>query len=332
MTDRFRGCLIGTALGDAIGLLVEKSGPEEAAAFLEEGYWTGGIRAAVREHGNIRFGQYSDDTQFSRELMLSLAECGGWDPADFARRVAALFAEGRVVGAGGSSRRAAQRLIDGVPWHAAGEPAPMAGNGAAMRAAPVGLFFADPARAAAVAREQGSVTHADPRSLDSAAVVALAAWVAARHGELSADGFLRRLREFGPALLGDCGSAVLGVVESAAGLSAAAAMAAIRGMDPEPDPGWPGASPYGPVTVGWSLWCFLANLGDWEAAVLAAVRGGGDTDTTAAITGALAGCRGGLGAIPPRYVDDLNDRGGWRAPRLLDAADACWAAARRGRA
>jgi len=103
--------------------------------------------------------------QLARELVQSIVECRGFQPADYAKRIAALFVENRVVGRGRATEEAAHRLAKGVPWEGAGAPAPAAGNGSAMRAAPLGLLFGtyDSAAMVVAAHEQGQITHQDPR-------------------------------------------------------------------------------------------------------------------------------------------------------------------------
>jgi ADP-ribosylglycohydrolase len=124
-------------LGDALGFPVEGAPPEMCALHLE-----GVERGELRGRPPFPFGQYTDDTQLARELLASLVERGGLDPVDYAARIASLFAEDRVVGRGIATSNAAARLARGVPWDEAGEPPPSGGNGSAMRAAPIGLFFA----------------------------------------------------------------------------------------------------------------------------------------------------------------------------------------------
>jgi ADP-ribosylglycohydrolase len=88
----------------------------------------------------IPLGQYSDDSQLARELVVSIVDRGKFDAVDYAGRIAALFRENRIVGRGLATQAAADRLILGIPWYEAGAPPPSAGNGSAMRAGPVGLF------------------------------------------------------------------------------------------------------------------------------------------------------------------------------------------------
>ncbi len=160
--DCLAGALLGLALGDALGFVVEAAPPEDAASYVDGWLRTG--RAGERAHPRFPFGQYSDDTQLARALLLGIREAGGWDTAAFARQVAGLFREGRDVGAGPGTRAAAHRLMDGTGWEASGTPAPYAGNGSAMRVAPLGVLFAtDVAMLRSAAAAQSWVTHQDPR-------------------------------------------------------------------------------------------------------------------------------------------------------------------------
>src|SRR5918998_1675940 len=172
---QFQGCLVGQALGDALGFVVEGQPPTFCRRYVEERL--GGERVVWPGRSPFLLGQYSDDTQLARELMQSYAARGRFDPEDYARRIAAIFSEGRIVGRGRATEEAAERLARGVPWQEAGTPAPSAGNGSAMRAGPIGLlFFDDHESLIRAARDQGSTTHRDPRC--SAGSVAIAGAVA----------------------------------------------------------------------------------------------------------------------------------------------------------
>ncbi|MDQ3138792.1 MAG: ADP-ribosylglycohydrolase family protein, partial [Gemmatimonadota bacterium] len=160
--DRLAGALLGQALGDALGFVVEAEPPVAAAAYVREFLQTD--RAGERHHPSFPFGQYTDDTQLARELLLSVREAGGWSPSAFAGRVAALFQDGRDVGAGPGTRGAAERLLAGASWRESGAAAPYAGNGSAMRVAPLGVLFAEDADGLRrAAGEQSRITHRDPR-------------------------------------------------------------------------------------------------------------------------------------------------------------------------
>jgi hypothetical protein len=71
----------------------------------------------------------------------------------------------------------------------------------------------------------------------------------------------------------------------------------------------------------WSLASFVRYPDDPVAVIAAAIDGGGDTDTTAAMAGAMAGARCGTGWLPPRLVDKLTDQGDHGADQLAALVD-----------
>src|SRR6266536_1238268 len=170
IADRLAGSLLGQALGDALGFVVEGAPPEQAVAYV--GCWLRAGRAVERGHDPFPFGQYSDDTQLARELLLVFRQAGRFDPALFAARIAELFRHGADVGAGPGTRAAAHRLLRGIPWSEAATPPPYAGNGAVMRAGPIGLLARDTAELVELAVAQSRVTHADPLCAAGAIAVA----------------------------------------------------------------------------------------------------------------------------------------------------------------
>src|SRR4051812_46576530 len=152
MHERLAGMILGQALADALGFVVEAAPPEVAAEYVEQILRAG--RAGERSHPHYPFGQYSDDTQLARELLRSFQQHRAWDPAVFAQRIALLFRDRLAVGAGKGTRSAALRLLMGVPWSESGTAAPYAGNGSAMRAGPLGLLFHTLDEATHAARQQ----------------------------------------------------------------------------------------------------------------------------------------------------------------------------------
>jgi ADP-ribosylglycohydrolase len=314
------GCLLGQALGDALGLVVEARPPDVARRYVSE-YLRAG-RAGELAHPHFPFGQYSDDTQLARELLLSFADAGGWSPDAFARRVAALFAGGRDVGAGPGTRAAAARLLGGTHWSLAGTPPPYAGNGSAMRAGPLGVLFAGDSRAlVTTAVEQSLVTHLDPRCAAGALAVA-GAVAAAAHGEpIEPDEFLGAVAAFAAHSDGSVASAILGLRRWAhLPPEAAARRLHEEGLDPAYTDEWQGVSAFVTPSIVWSLYAFLHAPDDYWGAVCTAIEAGGDTDTMAAITGAIAGARLGGEVLPRHLVEQLNDQQQWGAAQLDELA------------
>jgi ADP-ribosylglycohydrolase len=259
----------------------------------------------------FRFGQYSDDTQLARELALSLVDRRGFDAADYGRRIAAIFSEGRIVGYGRTTEAAALRIAAGVPWHEAGKQPPAAGNGSAMRVAPLGLLFAhDRAALRQAAIDQGRITHDDPRCAAGAVAIAFAvAWAAAPGrstpsalcGELAAE-----TAGLDPAL-----SQALAELPAWLGAAPADVLAWLgrSGIEPSAPDGRHGISPLVTPSVLWALYAALRTPGDYWEAICTAVACGGDVDTTAAMAGAIAGAAVGLAGIPGAAVACVSDRG-----------------------
>jgi poly(ADP-ribose) glycohydrolase ARH3 len=197
------------------------------------------------------------------------------------------------VRAGSHPREAARSLFGGKG---------SLGNGAAMRIAPVAVLYAhDSAALAAAARESARVTHAHAIAVD-AAVAQAAAIAAALKGE---------------SLL-------------AAALTAATTPElrdrladAVRLLDARPGPAELAAAlgnrPTGHESVPAAIYSASAYE-SVEAAITFAVRCGGDTDTLGAMAGAIAAARTGASAIPPDWLDALEQgpKGRSQVERLAD--------------
>jgi ADP-ribosylglycohydrolase len=294
--------------------VVEAQPPQVAREYVGE--WLRDGRAGARAHPAFPFGQYSDDTQLARELLLSVRESSGWDPTRFAARVASLVLSGGDVGAGPGTRSSGMRLALGAPWEHAGAPAPYAGNGAAMRAGPGGLLFdGDGDRWRRCVREQSRVTHQDPRCAAGAMAIAGAVVLARATPRIDPPGFLDQLAQW---VEGEDRSMAMAL----RGLAAwrhlePAAAAAHLGVEER------GVSPFVVPSVLWSLYAFLRSPDDYWESVCTAIVVGGDTDTTAAMTGAIAGGRLGRAALPDPLLGRLTDRGTWNAGELGRLAREC---------
>jgi len=162
---RIIGSLLAAAVGDALGAANEGRRPWQIVPLTEP-----------RPHHGMPAGTVTDDTELSLAHAESLLDRGGLVPEDLAVRF--LDRGWRMVGGGRATREALSRLAAGVPWWQAGTPS--AGNGAAMRAHPAGLFLAEAERVREVAFFQGLITHRDRSALAGAIVVALLAGALAR--------------------------------------------------------------------------------------------------------------------------------------------------------
>jgi ADP-ribosylglycohydrolase len=328
--EQFSGSLIGQCLGDALGFPVEGYPPAVCRQYVVERLKAG--RAGQRGRGPFPFGQYTDDSQLARELMQSYVACKGFDAQDYARRVAAIFNENRIVGRGRATEAAARRLAAGVSWETAGTPAPSAGNGSAMRAGPVGLFFfGEPERLVQVAHDQGRITHQDPRCSAGAVAIAGAVALALRGGPIEPRTFLAPLGEWMGAIEPSVASYVQRLADWVAlPPDEAAPLISRAGKAPGYADGWQGISPFVTGSVLWSLYAFLRTPDDYWEPLCTAIAVGGDVDTTAAMAGAISGAYAGLEALPSGLAHCLTDQGTWGYADLVTLAEECYALKMRG--
>lgn len=285
-TERFRGCLLASAIGDCLG-----------ATF--EGLWSA-APAAKYEAGELDplklpLQAWTDDTAMMIDTAASIVTKRAVSGPDLARRYLAWF-EGGGRGIGRSTFNAMRRLQQGVPWHEAGDEGEFAaGNGVAMRIAPVGLLHAF--RAEALERDVrtcGQITHRNDEAL--AGGTAVASMVASLTG---GDEGLQS------AVDRAC-SAVAGTrVEESIRQGVELAQSQNDPKDVIAEIG-PGGAAW--ETVGSAVYCCLKWEDSIGETIAWAALLGGDTDTRAAIAGAIAGARHGVDALPREWLDKLPDR------------------------
>lgn len=322
--EQFTGSLIGQCLGDAVGCRVEGYPPEVCQNFVN--YEVKPQRPKDRDRFPYPFGQYTDDSQLARELLQSYVGCSGFNPDDYAGRIAAIFTENRIVGRGRTTEAAALRLAQGIPWQDAGTPPPNAGNGSAMRAGPIGLMFYDnPAQLMQAAHEQGYITHQDPRCSAGSIAIAGAVALALTTPSIAPQPFLTQLSQwsrpfdvtFADALQQLMNWLDLPPTEAVIPISQV-------GLDPTHEREWPGISPFVIGSVLWSLYAFLRTPDDYWETICTAIAVGGDVDTTAAMSGAISGAYLGISVIPDQLAQQITDRGTWGYPELVDLAHKCY--------
>lgn len=297
--DRARGALLGTFVGDALGMPFERTSPSEVPERVE-------MQAA-----RLGRGTYTDDTQMMIALAESLLEHGGVVIEALGRAFADAhdprrgYGSGttevlRLVRAGLHPREAARSAFGGKG---------SLGNGAAMRVAPLAVLYAnDDAALARAARESASVTHAHAIAID-AAVAQARAIAATLNGE--------------PPLAAALDTA--STPELKGRLARAAQL-----LDARPEPAELAAAlgnrPTAHESVPAAIYAAAAHE-SIEDAITFAVRCGGDTDTLAAMAGAIAGARTGASTIPTDWLDALEQGPKGRrhverlADRLADARD-----------
>lgn len=299
LKDRFLGCLLGCAVGDALG-----------APF--EGYWPHSIPCEAElltgfaEFEGFPLGQYTDDTQLSAATVEAIVEARDIMPAEIAESIAELWKTQSVVGPGGACTRAAHEFLKDHDWTACGAPIGQAGNGTAMRLHVIGLhFLQDSDRLPAIAADISSITHKDPRSIAGGVAVAKATNLLLMdepHSPGTFCGQIASAMEPFDQSFADQVRALPRLLDESPEI--AVKSIAWSGMN-QPEFDEPIITPFVIPTVLAALWCVLRYPDSWPAAVASAIRLGGDVDTLGAIVGALMGTKLGMSAIPPHLVETV---------------------------
>jgi ADP-ribosyl-[dinitrogen reductase] hydrolase len=282
--DRVVGSCLGLALGDAVGAPFE---------FLRASSIPDPVPVLRRSWLGRPPGSTTDDTAMARNLMRSLAARGGFDAEDLVERHLEWFRGdppdvGTITGKvlrrvdQGEDAPAAARAI----WNERG-PEVSAGNGSVMYSAPIGVAYAHrPEMLEELAPALSMLTHFDGRC--RTAVLAMTLCVAALiRGEQAEDAALTALRTVEDL---DGGEELEFLVE---------AVGSSRAVD-GPDQGFC-------LYTAAVAFQALVRGGDHETETLHVVALGGDTDTNAAVAGALLGARDGVDGLPQAWLDRLED-------------------------
>jgi len=275
MSDRVVGLLLGTAVGDSLGLPREGLSPGRAARLY---------RGPLRQRFVFGRGMLSDDTEHA--CMTAQALLASDEPARFAtilRGKLRWWLLGLPPGIGWGTLRSIARSFVGLP------AVRSAGNGAAMRAPILGAWTPDPDHVTALVTASTALTHRDPQALAGALAIAHAARHAV-HGTVS------------PAILDDLRARIADRTMRAA-LDRVEAM-----LDREPAEHAAalglarGVTGYVMHTVPVVLHAWLRAPADVRRVLDDVIALGGDADTTGAIAGALVGASAGASAIPPEWL------------------------------
>ncbi|RME51203.1 MAG: ADP-ribosylglycohydrolase family protein [Caldilineae bacterium] len=278
--ERFRGCLLGLAAGDAVGTTLE---------FRPRGSFTPIDDMVGGGPFHLQPGQWTDDTSMALCLAASLVECGGFDARDQMERYWRWFQEGYLssTGAcfdiGNTIAGALHRFHNGGDPFAGSTDPWQAGNGCIMRLAPVPIFyFPNMAAAEHYAAESARTTHGAQECLDASRLFARML-VRALAGLSKEEILLADRDEF-------TGAPKIEAI--AQGAYEQKSQEQIRG------------SGYVVACLEAALWCF-ARTESFREAVLMAANLGDDADTTAAVCGQIAGAFYGEAGIPAAWLAKL---------------------------
>ena len=284
--DRFAGCLLGLAVADALGA------PYEGLTSADIFFQFGTPDVIVRNpSGDTLY--YTDDTEMMISVAETLVECGVIDEA----RLYRAFVENYHpdCGYGQGARKVLNAMARGKDWRTLAAtlfPGGSFGNGGAMRVAPVGLLFRDrPAELWEQARLSALPTHTHPLGIEGAQLLAAAVAHASKVTTFDRTALYREL---------------LGLAKTEEFQWALSVAAELKPSDPVSGLG---STLHAHRSVVTSIACFAATPGDFESAVGRAMTLGDDTDTVAAMTGALVGAFAGLVAVPAERRAQLEEQG-----------------------
>ena len=292
IVNRYRGCLIGAAIGDALGMPTENMTRRQ---ILDK--FGGRVdKFYPKPNRRLAAGQWTDDTLLTRATVNSLVERKALVPSDLAHKFKLAFqqepAGGR--GFGTTTKTALSRLLKNLSWKEAGAEGEFtAGNGAAMRIAPIALFsYGNLEQLRRNVSMVAGITHKNQEAINGGLAVA---YTIAQiiNNTFEQNRIMNETVVFlGPSKLSSTLTRVIEILGRPAG-------------DFDNDLAEIGTSGSVLETVGSSFYIFLRNIESFESALITSASCGGDTDTIASIVGAISGAYHGDNAIPNSWINGV---------------------------
>lgn len=282
LQDRYRGCLVGLACGDAVGTTFE---------FSDRGTFTATDMVGGGPF-NLKAGQYTDDTSMALCLAQSLIDCNDFSPYDQMMKYCDWYKNGYMSSTGTcfdigmTTSRALHAFLqsDNVNPFCGSTHDTSSGNGSIMRLAPVVMWlYQSPIRHSMnIIEDSSRTTHGSEKCINACKMMTQVMYGILDNLDKNAiSGVLQRMHEkqlgFMPQI-----NPVGKAIDQISG------------------------SGYVVESLEAALWCFF-NTDSYEDAVLAAVNLGDDTDTTAAVVGQIAGAYYGYSGITKKWCTKLQD-------------------------
>lgn len=318
--DQIKGMFLGIAIGDALGMPVETLTAEEITRRFVR------ITHYLRPDGHKWFdgfeaGKWTDDTQLTVAIAESLIEKGTIDLDDVAAQHIKAMKE-CDIGWGKSTKESIQRIKDGIHWKESGNP-DGAGNGVAMKVAPIGAYLVaklSPAFKSWVLDEKEKrvitalafMTHQNRMAISSAFAQIFAITSCLEKENFSTDDFFRRVVV--GCVIGE------GQVESDKLLERIKLIQKImhKGValtDDQIIKTFDQGTCYVYDSLPFSYAFFLRNPYSIET-LYDVISAGGDTDTNGSMVGALLGALNGIQIFPQHLIDRL-----WRKDEIVEISN-----------
>ena len=299
--DRYRGSMVGLAVGDALGVALEFMPP---GSFVDVTEIMGGGPFGLKA------GEWTDDTSMALCMAASLIECGNFDAKDQMERYVNWRENGymsskgegsRCVDIGNTTSCSLDKFLETGEPYAGPKDSSTSGNGSIMRLAPIPLYYGgSPIDTFAFSGQSSMTTHGSEECID-----------ACRYMSLIINGAVNGI--------------VKEVLLSSDFMKDIDLMPAIKdianGSFKEKEPPEIKGTGYVVESLEAALWAFY-GFDDFERGLIAAVNLGDDADTTGAVYGQIAGAYYGIDSIPERWLEKIVDLDGimYIAESLYDMA------------
>ena len=292
LKSKFLGALVGTAVGDALGMPFEGYDPK----YIQSRY--GEVKDMFP--GKLPAGSYTDDTEMMIGVAESLIENCGFNGEHMAKTFIKNFNSSRgygfgvqivlkLISEGESWENAAENLFGGIGSY---------GNGAAMRIAPVSIFYYDNFdELIKIAVKTAKITHTHPLGVEGAVLQAYAIALALNQHplkNLNIENFLQSLQNLAKSETYKNKIKKIKVLLNKKTSKWEVIFLLGNGIEAF-------------NSVPTAIYSFLANHKNFEDAVTYAVNLGVDTDTIGAMTGAISGAYHGFEAIPKKWLNKLEN-------------------------
>jgi poly(ADP-ribose) glycohydrolase ARH3 len=288
LKSKFLGCLVGTAVGDALGARREGRGISTSE----------GIVSLAEKLEQLI---YTDDTHMTIGIAESLIESKGFDGEHMAQTFIRNYEAEPWRGYGPGPPIVFGIIKSGQAWHSAASGlygGGSFGNGSAMRVAPVGLLYSgNLEKLREIAYQSSSVTHSHELGKKGAALQACAVALALNapsYEEIDREVFISRLQDF---IQDQLYQEKVAQIRELLGERDKATVVTVLGNGIE-----------APRSVPTAIYCFLRQAQSYKDTVIYAISLGGDTDTIAAMAGAISGAYLGIEAIPSEWRAKLENR------------------------
>jgi poly(ADP-ribose) glycohydrolase ARH3 len=288
LKSKFLGCLLGTATGDALGAGWEGRGMSKSEDIV----------SLAEKLGQLI---YTDDTHMTIGIAESLIESKGFNGEDMAQTFIRNYEDEPWRGYGPGPPRIFWMIKSGEAWYSAANRLYRGGsfgNGSAMRVAPVGLLYSrNLEKLREIAYQSSSITHSHELGKEGAALQACAVALALNtpsDEDIDKESFLGKLQNF---IQDQLYKGKVAQIRELLGEQDKARVVDVLGNGIE-----------APRSVPTAIYCFLRQPQSYKDTVIYAISLGGDTDTIAAMAGAISGAYLGIEAIPLEWRAKLENR------------------------